>query len=74
MNRSGTWRLIHDELEQGLLVATVLHGDYSNTFATGGNARTQIFMVVILGFVAASESSILSLLGAQKKKKEIAVN
>lgn len=40
--------------EQALLAATILHGDYSNTFSANGNGRTQIFMVIILVFVGLS--------------------
>lgn len=41
---------------QALLASTILTGDYSNTFSEGGNQRTQIYMVVVLAFVAVSES------------------
>ncbi|GAA5942835.1 uncharacterized protein JCM15063_002808 [Sporobolomyces koalae] len=40
-------------LSNGLLVATILHGDYASTFTEkGGNGRTQIYLVIVLIFVA----------------------
>ncbi|GAA5915714.1 chitin synthase CHS2 [Sporobolomyces salmoneus] len=40
-------------LSNGLLVATILHGDYASTFTeNGGNGRTQIYLVIVLCFVA----------------------
>ncbi|GAA5888502.1 hypothetical protein JCM5296_000654 [Sporobolomyces johnsonii] len=40
-------------LTNALLVATILEGDYSSTFSSGGgNGRTQIFLVIVLVFVA----------------------
>ncbi|GAA5980582.1 hypothetical protein JCM5350_004355 [Sporobolomyces pararoseus] len=40
-------------LSNGLLVATILHGDYASTFTDkGGNGRTQIYLVIVLIFVA----------------------
>ncbi|ORY83474.1 chitin synthase-domain-containing protein [Leucosporidium creatinivorum] len=38
---------------QALLVTTILKGDYANTFSDGGgNGRTQIYLLIILIFVA----------------------
>ncbi|GAA6062856.1 hypothetical protein JCM10212_006109 [Sporobolomyces blumeae] len=40
-------------MTNGLLVATILHGDYASTFTEkGGNGRTQIYLVIVLIFVA----------------------
>ncbi|CEQ40167.1 SPOSA6832_01759 [Sporobolomyces salmonicolor] len=40
-------------LTNALLVATILEGNYSSTFSSGGgNGRTQIFLVIVLVFVA----------------------
>ncbi|SCZ88136.1 BZ3500_MvSof-1268-A1-R1_Chr10-2g02854 [Microbotryum saponariae] len=41
-------------LSNGLIMSTVLQGDYASTFTGGhGNGRTQIYMVVVLILVAA---------------------
>ncbi|BGP17939.1 hypothetical protein JCM10213_003947 [Rhodosporidiobolus nylandii] len=40
-------------LSNAILVATILEGDYASTFGKGGgNGRTQIYLVIILVFVA----------------------
>ncbi|GAA6038072.1 hypothetical protein JCM8097_007532 [Rhodosporidiobolus ruineniae] len=40
-------------LSNAVLVATILEGDYASTFSSGGgNGRTQIYLVIILIFVA----------------------
>ncbi|KAI5479650.1 glycosyltransferase family 2 protein [Pseudohyphozyma bogoriensis] len=49
-------------LSNAVLVCTILAGDYSDTFTTGGNGRTQVYLVVILIFVAIM--SIIRLFGS----------
>ncbi|GAA6023247.1 hypothetical protein JCM10207_005221 [Rhodosporidiobolus poonsookiae] len=40
-------------LTNAVLIATILEGDYASTFSSGGgNGRTQIYLVIILIFVA----------------------
>ncbi|SCV73830.1 BQ2448_6260 [Microbotryum intermedium] len=50
-------------LSNGLIMSTVLQGDYASTFTGGhGNGRTQIYMVVVLILVAAM--ALIRLIGS----------